>query len=321
MRTRANFVVCGEALIDLIQRPDGLLEPKLGGSPWNLARALGRLGCAVRYRSPLSQDAYGGQLAAALDESAVARTGGRSARPTSLALVKLDVAGHPDYAFYREGVADRDLSPEEVLRTGLEGASVFHVGSLALIPPDGTAWYDLLAELAQQGLCTSVDANMRPMVAPDRAAYAAIVAQVLAQARVVKVSDEDLRALGHAGDPLTAARGLLGPVTAVVVLTLGRQGAWCLTREGEHFQPAPAVTLVDTVGAGDCIYAGFLAALDESGCLGAGALFRPPAERLIEALAFGSRVTAHNLQRPGCDPPWRHEVRTGSPADPSRPGT
>lgn len=305
---RARFVVCGEALIDLIQRPDGLLEPKLGGSPWNLARALGRLGCAVRYRSPLSQDAYGRQLTAALDESGVARTGGLSSCPTSLALVKVDAAGHPDYAFYRDGVADRDLAPEEVLRAGLEGASVFHVGSLALIPPDGAAWRDLLGQAARQGLCTSVDANMRPMVAPDRAAYAAAVAQVLGQARVVKVSDEDLRALGHAGEPLAAARGLLGPVTTVVVLTLGGQGAWCLTREGEHFQPAPAVTVVDTVGAGDCFYAGFLAALDERGCLAAGAPAAPPAERLVEALAFGSRVTAHNLQRAGCQPPWRREL-------------
>ena len=320
MPARARFVVCGEALIDLIQRPDGLLEPKLGGSPWNLARALGRLGCAVRYRSPLSRDGYGRQLAAALDESGVARTGGLSICPTSLALVKVDAAGHPDYAFYRDGVADRDLAPEEVLRAGLEAATVFHVGSLALIPPDGAGWRDLLGAAARQGLCTSVDANMRPMVAPDRAVYAATVAQVLGQARVVKVSDEDLRALGRVGDPLAAARSLLGPVTTVVVLTLGSRGAWCLTCEGEHFQPAPAVTVVDTVGAGDCFYAGFLAALDESGCLTAGAPAGLPAERLVEALAFGSRCAAHDLQRAGCDPPWRHEVQAGAPADPSRPG-
>jgi fructokinase len=306
--TRARFVVCGEALIDLIQRGDGLLDPKLGGSPWNLARALGRLGCTVDYRSPLSADGYGAQLAAALDESRVVRTGGRSTQPTSLALVKLDAAGHPDYAFYREGVADRDLAPETVAASMPPGASVFHVGSLALIPPDGARWQALLQALSARALCTSVDANMRPMVARDRAAYAAVVAQVLAQARLVKVSDEDLRALGHEGEPLQAARRLLGPVTRVVVLTLGREGAWCLSPGQEHFQPAPVVPVIDTVGAGDCFYAGFLAALDERGRLGPGAAPVPPSQDLADAMAFGSRATAHNLQRAGCQPPWRNEL-------------
>lgn len=306
---RARFVVCGEALIDLIQRADGLLDPRLGGSPWNLARALGRLGCAVDYRSPLSADGYGEQLAAALDESRVARTGGRSAQPTSLALVKLDAAGHPDYAFYREAVADRDLAPVAVADSLAPEASVFHVGSLALIPPDGARWLALLQTLSTRGLCTSVDANMRPMVARDCAAYAAVVAQVLAQARLVKVSDEDLRALGHEGEPLQVARRLLGPVTRVVVLTLGREGAWCLSSGSEHYQPAPVVSVVDTVGAGDCFYAGFLAALDERGHLGPSAASVPPARDLAEAMAFGSRVTACNLQRAGCQPPWRDEVQ------------
>jgi fructokinase len=305
---RGSFVVCGEALVDLIQRPDGLLDPRLGGSPWNLARALGRLGCAVRYRSPLSLDGWGRQLAAALDDSQVVRTGGSSARPTSLAVVKVDATGQPDYAFYREGVADRELAPADVLREGLAGASVFHVGSLALMPPDGTAWRDLLAALPSRSICTSIDANMRPMVASDRAAYAALVGRTLGLARVVKVSDEDLRALGHQGGPLEAARGLLGAVTQVVVLTLGQEGAWCLTREGECFQPAPRVSVVDTVGAGDCFYAGFLAALDERGGLVPGVATPPPAAALAEALAFASRCAAHDLQCAGCEPPWRHEL-------------
>lgn len=305
---RGRFLVCGEALVDLIQRPDGLLDPRLGGSPWNLARALGRLGCEVRYRSPLSQDGWGRQLAAALEDSRVPCAAGRSARPTSLAVVKIDAAGRPDYAFYREGVADRELAPAQVLREGLDGVTVFHVGSLALMPPDGLAWRELLAALRSRPLWTSIDANMRPMVATDPAAYAALVGQTLGLARVVKVSDEDLRALGHHGDPLEAALGLLGEVTQVVVLTLGSEGAWCLTPEGAHFEPAPAVTVVDTVGAGDCFYAGFLAALDERGCFGADGAALPSAVDLSAALVLGSRCAAYDLQRAGCEPPWRQEL-------------
>jgi fructokinase len=63
---------------------------------------------------------------------------------------------------------------------------------------------------------------------------------------------------------------------------------------------------MDTVGAGDCFYAGCLSHL-----LGQGALDgrdAPAPDQLADALAFGNRVTAHNLQRAGCQPPWRHEL-------------
>ena len=305
-RTRRGVVVAGEALIDLLQRPDGSLVPHLGGSPWNLARALGRLGCEVSYLNPLSTDDFGEQLFQALQDSRVQCLGGRSALPTSLAVVKLDVRGHPDYAFYREGVADRDLAPSDLLAQWPKGAALFHVGSLAIMPPDGHAWLDTLSALVARGVSTSIDINMRPRVASDRAAYARLSRQILAQGRVVKVSDEDLLALELPGDPLVQARALLNDVTHVVVLTLGARGAWGLTREAEHFQPPARVPVVDTVGAGDCFYAGFLAQLIELGALDSPAV--PAADQVAQALALGNRVTAFNIQRAGCQPPWRHEL-------------
>jgi fructokinase len=318
-----SFVVAGEALFDLIEQPDGRLLPKPGGSPWNLARALGRLGRPVRYVNPLSSDSYGRQLAQALADSGVACTGGLSAAPTSLALVKLDAQGHPDYAFYREGVADRDLDPLALEAVAAQPGSLFHVGSLSLIPPDAAVWLALLRRLVARGVATSVDINMRPMVARDaaaRAAYAAMAPELLAQGRIVKVSDEDLRAMGRTGEPLAEARALLGEVTSVVVLTLGAQGAWCLTGAGGHFQPAARVPVVDTVGAGDCFYAGFLARLDELGALpiiplgslAASTPQPPPAvptpAAITDALAFANAAAALNLQRAGCEPPWRAEI-------------
>lgn len=303
---RGGVVVAGEALIDLLQQPDGQLAPHLGGSPWNLARALGRLGCAVDYASPLSTDDFGEQLAAALDHSQVRRTGGRSALPTSLAVVKVDRRGQPAYAFYREGVADRDLLPQRLLAQWPRQAELLHVGSLALMPPDGRQWLAVLKALVAQGVSTSIDVNMRPRAARDPAAYAGLCRELLSQGRVVKVSDEDLLALELLGEPLARARSLLNEVTQVVVLTLGAQGAWGLTADAEHFQAPAAVPVVDTVGAGDCFYAGFLAHLLGQGVWRTRA--RPASAQVVQALAFGNRVTALNLQRAGCQPPWRHEL-------------
>ena len=304
--SRHGVVVAGEALIDLIQQPDGRLLPHLGGSPWNLARALGRLGCEVSYLNPLSADDFGTQLLGALQESRVRCLAQRSRLPTSLAVVKVDAKGQPDYAFYREGVADRDFAPAALLAQWPEDAALFHVGSLAVMPPDGHAWLTTLSALVARGVSTSIDINMRPRVAPDAAAYARLSRQILGQGRVVKVSDEDLLALELCGDPMDEARALLNDRTQVVVLTLGAHGAWGLTRAGERFQPPAPVSVVDTVGAGDCFYAGFLAHLLEQGTFCDSAA--PAPDLVAEALAWGNRVTAINLQRAGCQPPWRHEV-------------
>lgn len=303
-----HFVVAGEALIDLLQQPDGSLIPKLGGSPWNVARALGRLGCSVEYCTPLSGDDYGHQLAQALVDSRVRLSGRRSAAPTSLALVKVDAQGQADYAFYREGVADRDIQPLDLLQSLSSDGRIFHVGSLSLLPPDGDAWGALLDVLLVRGWFTSIDINMRPMVARDAQAYATLARRLLGKGTIIKVSDEDLQAMGLIGDPIEEARKLLTGATRVVVLTLGRHGAWCLTPAHEHFQSPSHVHVVDTVGAGDCFYAGFLTELAALAYFAAPTNGIPTAAMAQAALSFGNRVTAWNLQQVGCQPPWRHDL-------------
>lgn len=298
------LIVAGEALVDLLTGPDGTTTTHLGGSPFNLALALGRLGRKLAYRSPLSQDEYGERFAQALQEAGVSLSGGRSALPSSVARVKLDATGQASYRFEREGVADRSLDPLGILQDWPASAGFFHVGSLALIPPDGLAWCELLRALNLRGVSTSVDINLRPRVANDSHAYLATVREAAALAQWLKLSDEDLLALGLREDPIAAARRFLGPVTEVVLLTLGAAGAWCLTEREELFEPAPQLDVLDSVGAGDCFYAGFLASLDA-----AAALHGPRQEvQLRAALQLGVRAATFNLQRHGCQAPWLHEL-------------
>ena len=304
MSAGQQLLVAGEALIDLMHSADGSASAAPGGSPYNLALALGRLGCNTIYRSPLSSDAYGRRLAEQLRASGVVLGGGEVQRPTSLAIVKVDAAGQAAYEFRREGVADRTLAPMSLLNDWPADARFLHVGSLALMPPDGEPWRDLLHALRERFVTTSVDVNMRPLAAANPSAYGRTVRQVCQQAHLIKVSEEDLLALGLPGDPLACARSLLSDATRLVLLTLGAQGAWCLTRENAVFRAAPTVKVVDTVGAGDCFYAGFLASLDEQQ-----ALHRTPsAVELEQAMGLGAQTAAFNVQLKGCQPPWRNEL-------------
>ena len=104
------IVVAGEVLVDLVVSPDGGVDPRLGGGPYNTARTLARLGAATTFFGGLADDRFGRLLRSALAAEGVAiGVPGPSAAPTTLALVDLDQAGVASYAFYLNGTAAADL--------------------------------------------------------------------------------------------------------------------------------------------------------------------------------------------------------------------
>ena len=110
-KTAPRVVTAGEALIDLVSQADGNFQPCLGGAVFNLSRALARQNIPTLYQNPLSSDRFGQQLSQALLADGVQLAQPQAvAQTTSLAVVALNAQGHPDYAFYREGVADRQIT-------------------------------------------------------------------------------------------------------------------------------------------------------------------------------------------------------------------
>ena len=309
----SSVAVAGEALIDLIRRPDGAYAPCLGGSVYNQARALARQGIPTHYLNPLSADAFGRELAAQLlaDGAQLARSLPVQAT-TSLAVVRTNEAGHPQYAFYREGVADRQVSATSLSAdcASLNGVTLACTGGLALDPRDAGVYLPWLRAQRASGLTVAVDVNMRPSVMPDLAAYRTHALAVLQQADVAKVSDEDLGHLQVAGsDPLAQAQALLAlsPTLSWLALTLGPDGAWLLRRDGQrwHWREPRALTVVDTVGAGDCFFAGLLA---QGLRLGADALAQPDEAQATAMLRHAIAAASLCVQRQGCVPPTWDET-------------
>ncbi len=309
-----SVATAGEALIDLIGRPDGTFEPCIGGAVFNLARALSRQGVGTAYLNPLSQDRFGRQLARGLLDDGV--TLGQPVpvhQVTSLAVVALGEGGHPDYAFYREQVADRAITAASLgaVCASLPALQVVCTGALALAPADAAIYLPWLQAQRAAGRLVVVDANLRPSAIQDLEPYRRNVLRAVAEADVVKVSDEDLDHLGIAGaTPEARARQLMTQTPAqALALTLGAQGA-CLLLRGpaggvrvwRAREPKP-IEVVDTVGAGDCFLAGLLAALLHDGA--------DPRRMLAGADdATGRRVLSHslasaslNVMRRGCQPP------------------
>lgn len=322
--------VAGEALIDLIRAPDGRYLPCLGGALYNLSRALSRQGVGTRYLNPLSRDRFGRGLAHQLAADGVSLA---QAEPvtavTSLAVVNLNADGHPDYAFYREGVADRAVTAVGLGEhcEALPQLQLVCTGALALDARDTSLYLPWLQAQRSRGRCVVVDANLRPSVMPDLGAYRCAVHAALFQAHVIKVSDEDLYHLAVPGpDALTRARDLLAahPRASLVALTLGAEGAWLLHRNGARCfaREAQPLAVVDTVGAGDCFLAGLLAHLLRQADAAAaedlplfleGLSATACAEALQHALASASLC----VQEQGCVPPDWERTRRWAEAHPA----
>ena len=314
-RIPVQVATAGEALIDLICHADGRFEPCLGGAVYNLTRALARQGIETLYLNPLSKDRFGRQLAEGLHAAGV-----HLAQPepvqavTSLAVVGVDAQGHPDYAFYREGVADRATTATALSHacSAFETLSVVCTGALALSPDDADIYLPWLDSQRLAARTVVIDANLRPSVMPDLPAYRRHVLAALQFADVIKASDEDLVCLELPGaNALEQAQHLLRATRArVVALTCGAQGASLLTRAGQVFQAQETrpLQIVDTVGAGDCFLAGLVVGLLENPLhpdWGYAELAPALAQKLLTH-AIGSASLC--VTRRGCQPPTRAEV-------------
>jgi len=307
------IVVAGEALVDLAPR-DGLLLPLPGGSPFNVAVGIGRLGRATSYLGALSTDAFGQRMADRLTAASVDLSlSPRVDAPTTLAVVHLDDRGRASYGFYLDGTAATLLGVDELPDLAEDATVHVSLGAVGFAhEPTGRALAGLLEQRTGRGL-TSLDPNVRPLVfaqAGGVAAYAGIMDRVVAATDLVKVSDEDLEQL-HPHDVgwHAVARRWAASGPALVVVTRGPDGAVALTADGREVAvPGQRIEVVDTVGAGDAFTAGLLAWLDRSGVRDRAALAGSSEAALTAALTYAGRVAALTCTRAGADPPRHAEV-------------
>jgi fructokinase len=303
------ILISGEALIDLIPDPTkaSAYDALLGGSPYNVAIGLSRLGAPTGFISRLSADGNGEALAASLAENGV-NLGyvARDPRPTMLAFVMRGTAKTGSrYSFYLDATAYDGAWPFPA--EWPKGARHLHVGSVAAV--DARHARSVLAALAtaRPRATVSFDPNIRPLVTPDRDSVAPLVEQEVSLTHLVKASQEDLEWL-YPDRPIEeslAAWAKCGP--RFCVATLGERGAVAMLGKERIEIPAPHVEVVDTVGAGDSFMSALLSAMDRDHALGAEAP-APSRGELETWLRFAAAASAITCTRKGSDPPTRKEV-------------
>jgi fructokinase len=325
------MIACyGEALVDFIVSPYSHEELRsdsqacLGGSIFNFCLAAQRQHMQALYLNALSGDIFGRQFAKVLGKEGVKLDAPSAREPTSIALVQLDAQGKATYEFHRKAVADTARSATEIMAHWSQQVTALHTGCLMLTPSAWPQTLQIMAHAVSQGCVISVDTNLRLAVYPDTAVYVPCVLQACAMAHVVKVSDDDLHAMGmlhvtelsDSSAAMEAARRLFNQTseTQLIMLTLGERGAWLLSREHQLHQSAPkGIHVVDTVGAGDSFAAALLAFLNTQNLLKMEHLSKGlPRDTLRAALQHAVAAAAVCVQRVGCNPASWDEAVAGA---------
>ena len=303
---------CGDALIDFVPvlAANGreAARPAVGGSCLNIAVGIGRLGVASGFVGGISTDLFGGMIADHATASGVdLRYATRSAHQTTLAFVRI-VEGESQYAFYDAETASANWRYQRG-SIPFDAVEAIHIGSTTLVRECGAAEAGILIADARPSATISFDPNCRPVLIRDAKAYQARMAAFADVADIVRMSDVDFNYLY--GDDAYAAQAerLLTRRSSLFVVTRGGNGVQAWHRNGGMVEvKAPAVEVVDTIGAGDSFQAALLFALARLKRIERARLQSMAANELRRALSFACHCSALTCTRAGADPPRYSEV-------------
>ena len=256
----AQVVALGELLIDFATlQTDTEGYPTMaahpGGAPANFLAALSKFGAGTALLGKVGDDTFGKLLTNTLEKAGIETRGivMSDAVFTTLAFVTFDASGDRKFAFSRKPGADTCLQPEELDLELIDGAQVFHFGTLSLTDePARSATRKAVAYAKSAGKLITYDPNLRKPLWNDLEEARRQLLWGLSQADVVKISDEEVEFLFGLGVEDGARYILENYAVKLVFVTCGAQGCFFKNALAEGRVPSLAgIQVIDTTGAGD----------------------------------------------------------------------
>lgn len=263
-----DILCVGEVLVDFIGHQQGVLINKtrdyhryLGGSPTNVAMNCARLNLNSVIVAAVGNDGFGEYVFERLSGVGVNTdfTVRLKDKATSVIFVSRS-EGTPDFIPFRD--ADFCLSESQISQETLSNTKIYHTTCFALSKkPAQTTILNKAKEAYNLGCTLSIDVNYASKLWASREEALHIIKSYCKFNPLIKISEDDMLRLFEKELPHHEIFEFFhNEGVDTVCLTLGSKGVKLSQKEKEIIQlPAIKVEKVmDTTGAGDAFWSGFL---------------------------------------------------------------
>ena len=306
MGKKYDVTALGEILIDFTpcgksESGQRLFEQNPGGAPANVLTALSRFGRKTAFIGKVGKDMHGNFLKEVLVENNISVEGLVEDENvfTTLAFVDLSETGERSFSFARKPGADTMLNEMEIKCALISECKVFHIGSLSLTAdPVKQATLKALAIAKEAGCIISYDPNYRAPLWDSKEDAIREMRSVIPFVDVMKLSDEETELLTDSADPEAAAKKLISQGISLVAVTLGEKGTLVALKDVCVHVPAYEVNVVDSTGAGDAFWGGFLHKVLEADK----SIEEITIEEAVEFAKFGNAVASLCVEKRGAIP-------------------
>ena len=265
MTALRRLLFAGEAIVDVSMRVPAFPAPGAdvladssgitAGGGFNVMAAAARQGLAVLYAGGHGTGPWGDLVRKALSAEGIGVLRDPDPlRDTGFAVALSRPDGERTYATQLGAESVREPGCMDEVTVGPDDA--VYISGYGLIPPDSGPVVAAWAVSLPPGALLFLDPG--PLVAQIPAP---LLAQVLPRCDWLSCTAAEAALLTGIADPADAARALLSRTRNVIVRTGERGCLLALPAQRIVHVPAPAVTAVDTTGAGDAHAGAFLAAL------------------------------------------------------------
>lgn len=309
-----DVVALGELLIDFTpaKRSESgmeLFERNPGGAPVNMLTAAARSGLKTAFIGKVGRDIHGLFLKEMTERAGIDTAGLVLSEDafTTMAFVALSDKGEREFSFARKPGADTKLCFKEIKKGLLENTRVFHVGSISLTDePARTTTFQAVRKAREAGAVISYDPNYRAPLWESREEAVERMRSMVQYVDMMKLSDEETELLTPYKEPKEAADYLLKKGVALVAVTLGADGVLIAAKGGSEIVPGFKSRVVDTTGAGDSFWGGFISRMlqtDER-------IEELSMDRLKDCALYGNAVASLCIEKRGGMPsiPGREEA-------------
>lgn len=263
-KNKYDISAFGEILIDFTYVGTSANGQKLfaqnpGGAPANVLVCAQKLGSNTAFLGKAGEDMHGKFLKETVENEGVDTTGFvlDDEYFTTLAFVDLNEFGERTFSFGRKPGADTQMTNIEMNLEIILQSKIFHFGSLSLThEPSRTATLYGMELAREHGVIISYDPNYRVSLWKDVESAKKQMQRIIPD--IMKISDEETMLLTSHEDYENAAKELFEKGVKVVVVTIGSKGAYIYNREGGKHISGFKSQVVDTTGAGDAFWGGFL---------------------------------------------------------------